>query len=115
MVPSALCPRRIEGPDRGGIGAMHVHEIMSHHVISINVDAPMIDAINTMLSYRIGALPVVNSDGKLVGILSKGDFLRRPEIGTERKRSRWLTVLTGTDRIAQELSRQNGRKVGEIM
>jgi len=108
-------PKRSDVHHLKGIDAMRVQEIMSRHVISINVDAPVIDAIKTMLSYRIGALPVVNSNGKLVGMLSKGDFLRRAEIGTERKRGRWLALLTGTDRIARDFSRQHGREVGEIM
>jgi CBS domain-containing protein len=37
------------------------------------------------------------------------------EIGTERKRGRWLTLLAGTDRVALDFARAHGRRVGEIM
>lgn len=70
---------------------MRAHQIMSRHLITISADATVIDAIKTMLSHHVSGLPVVDSDGKLVGILSEGDFIRRVEIGTEKRRGRWLT------------------------
>jgi CBS domain-containing protein len=88
---------------------------MSGNVVTIGVDAPVKDAIATMLSHRISGLPVVDSQGKLVGIVSEGDFLRRAEIGTEKKRGGWLSFLAGTDRVALDFARQHGRKVSEIM
>ena len=56
-----------------------------------------------MLKHGVSGLPVVDGAGKLVGILSKGDFLRRAGIGTERKRGRLLTFLAGPDKVAFEL------------
>ncbi len=73
------------------------------------------EAIRTMLSHHVRGLPVVNSAGKLVGMLSEGDFVRRAEIGTETRRGRWLSVLAGADRAALDFSRQHGRKVGQVM
>ena len=32
-----------------------------------------------MLQHHISGLPVIDKDGKLVGVLSEGDFLRRRE------------------------------------
>ena len=37
-----------------------------------------------MLQNRINGLPVIDATGKLVGIVTEGDFLRRGEIGTQR-------------------------------
>ena len=73
------------------------------------------DAIGTMLAHRISGVPVVDAQGKLVGIVSEGDFLRRAEIGTEKKRGRWLSLFTGTDQVALDFARQHGRMVSEIM
>jgi CBS domain-containing protein len=94
---------------------MRADQMMSRHVITIGVDAPLVDAINTMLKHGVSGLPVVDEAGKLVGILSKSDFLRRAEIGTERKRGRLLTFLAGPDKVAFDFKREHGRKVGEIM
>jgi CBS domain-containing protein len=59
--------------------------------------------------------PVVSEAGKLVGIISEGDFIRRAEIGTERKRGRWLKFLVGPGGAATDYVHEQGRKVGEIM
>lgn len=98
-----------------GDSQIRARELMSGNVVTIGADAPVKDAIATMLSHRISGLPVVESQGKLVGIVSEGDFLRRAEIGTEKKRGRWLSFLAGTDRVALDFARQHGRKVSEIM
>lgn len=94
---------------------MHAHEIMSRHVITINADASVTAAIGIMLSHHISGLPVIDAEGRLIGILSESDFLRRVEIGTEKKRGRWLALLAGNEQVALDFARQHGRKVGEIM
>jgi CBS-domain-containing membrane protein len=58
---------------------------------------------------------VVGDNGKLVGIVSEGDFIRRSEIGTQRKRGRWLEVLFGPGLAASKFVHEQGRKIGEIM
>lgn len=88
---------------------------MTWPVISIEPDAPVQTAIVRMLKHRISALPVVEADGGLVGIVSEGDLLRRAEIGTERRRSHWLEFLLGPGRLADEYTHTHGRKVREVM
>ncbi|MCC8978328.1 CBS domain-containing protein [Bradyrhizobium acaciae] len=88
---------------------------MSRNVITIAADAAVIDAIKTMLSHHISGLPVIDQDGALVGILSDGDFIRRVEVGTEKRRGRWLAMLAGTNQAALDFARQHGRKVSQIM
>jgi CBS domain-containing protein len=94
---------------------MRAHQIMTRQVIVIAADAPILDAANIMLKRQISGLPVVDAAGKLLGIVSQGDFIRRAEIGTERKRGRWLKFLVGPGRAASDFVRESGRKVGEIM
>jgi len=94
---------------------MRAHRIMTRKVISVRPDTPALDAANTMLQQHISGLPVVSETGKLVGIISEGDFIRRAEIGTERKRGRWLEILVGPGRAATDFVHERGRKVNEIM
>jgi CBS-domain-containing membrane protein len=68
-----------------------------------------------MLQRRVSGLPVVDADGRLIGIVTEGDFLRRVETGTLRRRSRWIELLLGPGRLADEYSRSHGRKVSEVM
>src|SRR6202047_882959 len=94
---------------------MRAHQIMTRQVITIAIDAPIVDAANSMLRNHISGLPVVDKAGRLVGIISQGDFIRRAEIGTQRKRGRWLKFLVGPGRAASDFVHESGRKVGEIM
>ena len=94
---------------------MRAHQIMTQQVITVGADTSIVDAADTMLRHHISGLPVVDAAGKLIGIISEGDFIRRAEIGTQRARARWPTFLVGSSQIAADFSHAHGRKVGEIM
>jgi len=88
---------------------------MTRSVVTVTPDTSIVDAAGTMLSHHISGLPVVDDAGKLVGVVSEGDFLRRSEIGTQRKRAKWLHLFTSPGRQATEFIHERGRKVGEVM
>ena len=94
---------------------MQAEAIMTAPVIGIEPTASISDAAGLMLSKKISGLPVIRSDGTLVGIVSEGDFLRRGELGSKRKRSRWLEFLVSPGRAADEYVRANGRRIEEVM
>lgn len=94
---------------------MRAHQIMTREVFTVSAGASILEAASTMLGKRISGLPVVNDTGKLVGIVSEGDFLRRSEIGTQRKRARWLQFLIGPGKTAAEFVHERGRRVDEVM
>jgi CBS domain-containing protein len=95
--------------------AMNAEHVMTSDVISIDPDATVLQAARLMLQHHISGLPVIDKNGNLVGVLSEGDFLRRRETKTERRRSRWLEFLMGPGRIAAEYSHSHGSKVSEVM
>lgn len=94
---------------------MRAHQIMTHRVITVTPDTSIADAANAMLTNRISGLPVLNASGELVGIVSEGDFLRRAEIGTQRRRPRWLQFFTSPGRLADDFVSERGRKVEDVM
>jgi CBS domain-containing protein len=94
---------------------MRAYQIMTHRVTTVRADTPIADAAELMLRKRISGLPVVDAAGKLVGIVSEGDFLRRGEIGTRRRRSGWLEFFVGPGKLASEFVRQEGRTVRDVM
>lgn len=94
---------------------MKAEDVMTRDVISIDPDATVLQAARLMLQHHISGLPVIDQDGALVGVLSEGDFLRRRETRTERRRSRWLEFLMGPGKIAAEYSHSHGSKVSEVM
>src|SRR5450432_2143337 len=94
---------------------MRAHQIMTRQVITIAADAPIVDAASTMLQNHISGLSVVDKSEKLIGIISQGDFIRRAEIGTQRKRGSWLKFFVGPGRAASDFVHESGRKVEEVM
>jgi CBS domain-containing protein len=94
---------------------MRAHQIMTRQVVTVGPDTTIVEAAGTMLQNHISGLPVVDASGKLVGIVSEGDFIRRAEIGTQRKHGRWLKFLLGPGSAAGDFVREQGRKVGEVM
>src|SRR5215471_14418697 len=76
-------------------GAMNAADIMTTKLVTITPDASLRDAVWLILTQRISALPVVDATGRLVGIVSEGDLLRRAEVGTERRRSWWSEFNAG--------------------
>jgi CBS domain-containing protein len=94
---------------------MKAKDVMTSPVVSVEPDTPVLQAVRIMLQRHVSGLPVVGKDGRLVGIVTEGDFLRRAETGTQRRRPRWLEFLVGPGRMADEYTRAHGRKVAEIM
>jgi CBS domain-containing protein len=94
---------------------MRAHQIMSRPVITVTPETTIVEAANTMLQKHVSGLPVVDATGKLVGMLSEGDFIRRGEIGTQRRRGRFLKFILGPGKAASDFVHEHGRKVSEIM
>jgi CBS domain-containing protein len=94
---------------------MRAHQIMTRSVISVTPDTTIVEAANIMLQRHVSGLPVVDETGKLVGVVSEGDFLRRSEIGTQRKRGRWLKFILGPGKSAGDFIHEHGRKVSDVM
>jgi CBS domain-containing protein len=88
---------------------------MSPGLVAISPEASIREAAALMLEKRISGLMVLDATGALVGVLSEGDLLRRVELGTERKRPKWLEILLGPGRLSSEYVRSHGRKVRELM
>lgn len=94
---------------------MNAGDIMTPKVVSVGPDASILDAMQLMLANRISGLPVLAEGNQLVGIVTEGDFLRRAETGTQRKRSRWLELFMGPGKLAEEYVHTHSRKVGDVM
>jgi len=61
--------------------ATPVHEVMNRHVVTVVAVDPVASAAQLMLRHRHTALPVIEGEGRLVGILSEADILADPLAG----------------------------------
>ena len=96
---------------------MRARDIMVTNVITVGPEASVRDAAKILLANRISALPVVDKDGLLVGIISEGDLVRRAELGTNHHRSWWLELFSGMNKeaLATRFLKSRGRKVKDVM
>ena len=94
---------------------MKAVDVMTRNVVSVKLNSSVFEAAQRMILNRISGLPVLDASGKLVGVVTEGDLLRRAETGTERHRPSWLEFFLGQGRLATEYVRTHGRKVGDVM
>jgi CBS domain-containing protein len=94
---------------------MKARDVMVAPVITANPHASIKSVAETFLKFQISAVPVVDEQGKLAGIVSEGDLLHRAEVGTERRRSWWLQAFANSDTLASEYIKAHARKVADVM
>src|SRR5262245_27630279 len=94
---------------------MNALDVMTQSIVSVRPETSVLEAARLMLEYKVSGLPVVDAGGVLVGVVTEGDFLRRAEIGAERRRSRWIEFFTNPGELAEEYIQASGRQVQDIM
>lgn len=94
---------------------MKARDVMASFVIAVAPDLDVRAVANTLVGNNISAVPVVGLDGKLQGIISEGDLMRRAETGTERRRSWWLELFTSSQQLAAEFVKSHALKASDIM
>jgi CBS domain-containing protein len=94
---------------------MFARELMTRDVITVRPDTSIRDMAQILLSHRISAAPVTDAKGRLLGIVSEGDLLRRAETGTERRHSWWLDLLASPEERAREYIKSHAAHVRDVM
>jgi CBS domain-containing protein len=91
---------------------MNASDVMTRGVVSIRPDASVREASELMLKHDISGLPVVDGGGRVVGIVTEGDFLRPARDGAGSRRPRLVEVLTARGPVVKPERR---RLVEDIM
>ena len=94
---------------------MKARDVMVSPVITVGKNSTVRDVAKLLLANRISAVPVVDSGGKVVGIVSEADLLHRAEAGTERPSSWWLSLISGESALAAEYVQSHATKVKDVM
>jgi CBS domain-containing protein len=94
---------------------MQAADVMARSVVTVTRDATIGDTAKLMISHRISGIPVVDRKGRLVGIVTEGDLLRRAETGTERHRSAWSEWFSPNSRLAADYIKSRALRVADIM
>lgn len=94
---------------------MRAADVMVRNVITISPEGTVGEVADLLLAHRISALPIADADGKVVGLISEGDLLRRSEIGTERHRTQWLKWIKFQKTLAIDFVKSHSRRVSDVM
>lgn len=95
---------------------MRAMDVMTTAVVAARPDMTVRDAAALLADNHISGMPVVDDEGKVVGMITEGDLFRRVEIGTEVKpRPALLELFRPTQELAGEYVRSHARFVSEMM
>jgi CBS domain-containing protein len=94
---------------------MQAKDVMTRRVISVQPETSVRDVAKTLIEHKISGAPVVDKAGRLVGVISEGDLMRRAESGTEHHRSWWLRLLLSPEQKATEYVKTHGRCAADVM
>jgi len=94
---------------------MKAMDVMVRDVVTVKPDDDVALAVRLLAEHDVSALPVVDDDDNVIGVISEADLLHREEIGTEKQRPWWLEAVTPASTLAGEFAKSHGRRVEEIM
>jgi CBS domain-containing protein len=94
---------------------MHASQVMTRSVVTVPADATVYAAADILLGARISAAPVVDADGRMVGIVSEADLMNRPETGTMPAKSWLQRLLADEARLARDYVRSHSHHVADVM
>ncbi|MEQ3692531.1 MAG: CBS domain-containing protein [Thalassolituus sp.] len=81
-----------------------VKEIMTTEVLSLMPEQNLLDAEEMMRSHRVRHIPIVDGEGKLVGVLSQKEFLREAFRITDKFGAQHLQDYLGRTTVSSCLS-----------
>lgn len=94
---------------------MLARDIMTTDVCTFAPDTTVLEAARTLVDRRISGAPVVDAAGRVIGIVSEGDLIRRAELGTEKEWSGWREFLMAKRTLAHEFIKSHATRIGDIM
>lgn len=93
---------------------MRAADIMTREVSTIRADTPLTAVAEMLIERRISGVPVVDAEGRLVGIISEADLMWSVEEG-EHRRSWWATLLAGRPLAAADYIKTHGTRAADVM
>ena len=93
---------------------MQVKDIMTPTVFSVGPDTSAGEIAELLLEKKISAVPVLDKDGILLGIVSEGDLVRRLAGDRADTRPWWVSFLSSKTEEAQEFIKQRENELHRV-
>src|SRR3972149_6869389 len=92
---------------------MKAKDVMTTKGVTVGPDMPVNAIAALFLERHISAVPVIDDDRRILGIVSEGDLMRRGE--TERRPSWWLAAFSNAEELAREFTKARGQRAKDVM
>ena len=94
---------------------MLAKDVMSEGVLTVAAEASILDAAEKLVNARVSALPVVDTRGTVVGIISENDIIQRIEEGQASPSPGILRRMADGIASAATFVRTRSQRVGDVM
>lgn len=94
---------------------MNVAHLMTKKVVTVTPETAVADVAKLLVERRLSAVPVVDGERHVIGIISEGDLMRRPETGTEAREPWWFRMFAAPETLAQHYVKSHGLKARDVM
>jgi CBS domain-containing protein len=96
------------------VGEKRARDIMTSPVVTVGPDDTARAAAEAMLRLRVSGLPVVDEEGRPVGVVSEGDFRFADAATRKKQREAWLHMLSGGQDMAENYLNALDREVETV-
>jgi CBS domain-containing protein len=87
--------------------------IMTTEVVTATPETTVAEIAGLLLEHKISAVPVVDGEHRVIGIVSEGDLLGRPSAGSPR--ARWLRLFNDNAATLEEIVTARHLKARDVM
>ncbi len=84
-------------------------DVMTTKVVSVTPQTPIRDVAKLMCAKRIGGVPVIDQEKRVIGIVSEGDLIRHAKVIGEQRRSAWLATFASANALAHDYIKTHGQ------
>lgn len=92
---------------------MRAADVMTTDVVSVTLESEVREIATLLVEHGISAVPVVDSEQHILGIVSEGDLIRRIENDDDSHKSWWLKLFSGTNVV--DYVKTHGRHASQVM
>lgn len=97
---------------------MHVKDIMSKEVQTVTVDYTVEECARHLLEHHFSGIPVLDAEGKLAGIVTEGDLIKRAshfKVPAVLELLGGFIYLDSPNKYIKELKKAMSERVGDMM
>jgi len=94
---------------------MRARDLMTTSVVTLSPDTPVREVARVLAGHGISGAPVVDAAGRLLGIVTEGDLIRRLAAPEDRPRSWILDLFLPAPGQATHYARTHGRRARDVM